>query len=1517
VNELTIKKYDGEIFTSKDTVRVIGRPRPLLQEHINLELPAGHTVAELIDMACGQRKSHMPVNYMAYVDGAPIPYAMQDRVRLKPGHTLTFEPRLSGEAGRSIALIAVAVVALVLTIALPFVGVPLLAAQLISLGVVVGGSLAVNALFPIAPPKTPLSQLPTNQESVYSISGARNSAAPFDPVPSVLGRVRVYPRYAALPFTSFSGEDQYLRMLFVIGYGPLDLSDFKIGETDIDDFEDVDIEIFEGYASDDEPTLYTRAAFEEALSVDLSDHDGTWFTRTTESDVTEIGGDISAPQGWFKVNTENKVLGMNFKVRVEYRAVGAGSWTTIIDKDESGFKKKHPYRFGFSTNVTRGPAYEVRVRSTSANPDEDNFQVTNTLAWITLRAFRPGDPIRFNKPLSVIALKIKASGQLNSIIDTFNLIASSRVNSFNGTSWDTSNPNTWDESSNPADLIRHVLQGPAIYQAVPDDQLDLDTIEGFWQYCEDEGWEYNREHSFSGSVIELLQTIASAGRGRIVRTDGKWGVIWDEADVPVAQHFSHRNSWGFEEFRPYMNPPHAYRCPFVNEQKGWAADERIVYADDFDEDNAELFESIEFPGVTDPDKVWRLARFQMAQTLLRPSTYTLTTNWQALSCTVGSRVYVNHDVAEWGIAAGRVVDVTGDVLLLDEEVQLELGFNYLIRFRQSDGTSVIRQVTVPQVGATKRLILTASASPDPEVGDLVMFGNDVGGPAVLLRVRDIEWLPDLNARLTLVDDAPGIADADTGDIPEYDSQVTTPTNVFLRQPYNLSVISQTYLLGGVPKIRAMISWGALAVNVTAFDVEMRNDGLDVPIWEKLITVGPDVLSTEADDLDDGVYSFRVRSVFGGNLGWSAWTELLGVTLLSTITVPPDVTNFRITNLGDMALLSWDAVDAPDISYYVIRQSSATVGVTWGTSAILFDKVLGLSVPVPPLTGTYLIKAVNYSGLESVNPTLILSNAVNLRDLNVVLSLDPASESPPWPGTIINMVVDGNELVLDGNDGSLIDRSSGTAIGNMTDFGGLAAAFDGDTDQIATVIASLGGTVRGNVGKTFDTPTAISKAITYAGSNSGYTTGANYLLRLFGKQGAAPVSTLDGTLLGSVTGADFNGANPQTITSSDTDTEWDHVWVTVSDDVSGTGTQRLAELELYAAGDAVGYYAPGFIADLGAVYTSRISASLNAYGDNVANVMSSWLTLSSVSELSGAQDSEWAIRIEERHTSDDPEGTSIDLSGGTNIGDLTGGGGLAAAFNGNTNQAIAASASNSGTANRYIGKTLATAAPITRAMVYGGNDTGFIQTLNSNVTIALYGKTGSAPSSSTNGTLLGQVSFVDTANESAGREIVSTDIDTVWDHVWVRIVNDDAATNNIVCAELQLFEATGWTDWAELSITDITARAFDFRAYVYSFNPDVDVHIVSAILSIDMPDRIEGIGDFVVSNTGTPHVSFSVPFNFLETVLVTAIQGASTGDYADVTNRDEEGFDIMVFDSADVRVTRTVDILAVGYGKEVA
>lgn len=149
-------------------------------------------------------------------------------------------------------------------------------------------------------------------------------------------------------------------------------------------------------------------------------------------------------------------------------------------------------------------------------------------------------------------------------------------------------------------------------------------------------------------------------------------------------------------------------------------------------------------------------------------------------------------------------------------------------------------------------------------------------------------------------------------------------------------------------------------------------------------------------------------------------------------------------------------------------------------------------------------------------------------------------------------------------------------------------------------------------------------------------------------------------------------------------------------------------------------------------------------------------------------------------------STIDRTLGTNIGDLTDDGGLAAAFDGDTSQgttACAAKAASSG----YVGKTLAARARFGRATIYGGDGTGsatgFVSGSNPSVTINIRGKQGSAPSSRTDGTLIGTTTFTDTSDESGGRTINSSDTITEWDHLWAEVVA--ASGSGLRVAELVL------------------------------------------------------------------------------------------------------------------------------------
>jgi len=287
----------GELLLPGEEVRVLFRPSPLKSEIIESFVASGLSVAEILDEIVIQKydlKSLVRVH--VELAGEVIPKEWWAKVKLKSGTTLNVVVVPGNDIFKQIAAIAVTILA---SIVAPFLAGPLLsglgiaagsvAATLltgaINIGLTLAGSLLLNALFPTSV------QPADNTKQIFSISGAQNQANPFGSIPVILGRHRVSPLYAASPFTEISGDDQYLRMLFCVGYGPLSLTDLKIGETAISDFKNCTYEIIENHLT--QPvTLFTEPVYEEQLQINLVPA-GQWSLRTTAEQVDELSVDIS------------------------------------------------------------------------------------------------------------------------------------------------------------------------------------------------------------------------------------------------------------------------------------------------------------------------------------------------------------------------------------------------------------------------------------------------------------------------------------------------------------------------------------------------------------------------------------------------------------------------------------------------------------------------------------------------------------------------------------------------------------------------------------------------------------------------------------------------------------------------------------------------------------------------------------------------------------------------------------------------------------------------------------------------------------------------------------------------------------------------------------------------------------------------------------------------------------------------------------------------------------------------
>src|SRR5690606_36119333 len=179
-------------------------------------------------------------------------------------------------------------------------------------------------------------------------------------------------------------------------------------------------------------------------------------------------------------------------IRIEQRPSTGGAWSevttlNITSQRLEGFYRTYRWEF-----PARG---RWEVRCTRVTHETETVGVADRTVWLSLQSYRPEKPVNFDKPLCLVAMRIRATYQLNSQIDSFNAIAERLVNDFDHTT------GQWvlRKTRNPAAHFRHMLQGPECAFPEPDSGLDLALIEDWHDFCRTKGLKYDRIHDATGS----------------------------------------------------------------------------------------------------------------------------------------------------------------------------------------------------------------------------------------------------------------------------------------------------------------------------------------------------------------------------------------------------------------------------------------------------------------------------------------------------------------------------------------------------------------------------------------------------------------------------------------------------------------------------------------------------------------------------------------------------------------------------------------------------------------------------------------------------------------------------------------------------------------------------------------------------------------------------------------------------------------------------------------------------------
>ena len=795
----------AEIITP-GALTIIARPHPLSMKTVHAEFALGSTIREIVGLDAVACRVEM--------GGMTIPEEMWGHVRPRSHVAVVITRFPQGGAGKAIfriiafAALAVAVVAtaggaLAFTPALgalfgssaTLFAAGSISAGLLAAGIGLVGSLIINALCPPSASAVSSSQ---STDTLNSITGTSNQINRFGVIPCALGTIKVFPPYAALPVTEYSGDDQYLRCLFDCGWGDPDVSEMKIGDTELSSYTDVQTEVGTN------PSLFPSDILEESVGVEM-DADASTTTRTTGVGAAEISLDLVWASGLFGVDSKGNTTTATCAVRVEYAVAGSGSWQRVVSGTLS-----HPGAvfYGDGTiHVTNGVRKAVRLGVYWNPPSVDQYDVRVTrvstdyggatgdnqlgnMQWTVIRTIR-------NEPVSTtgtkkIALRIKASDQLSGSISQFNCILSQNVPVWDGTTWVT------QHSSNPAWLYRWMCKdSPANPRAVPAERIDDEALIEWAAECDARGLTYNGNLDQPTTMLALLKDFCAAGRAAWGMRDGRYTVVRDILQTVPVQVFTPRNSWGFAGTRAFPDAVHALRCSFINPEANWQADERIVYDDGYGDEGmvaadptltlATNFEQLTLPGCTDAECAFRLGRYHLANGRLRPNNYSLNADIEHMVCSRGDLVLVASDVICAGLAWGKVRAITADeagnvtAIRLDEEVTLAAGTSYGVHIRKPnralDGTPLPGSMSVAVVGVTAtpnqptKYLTLNTAQANVQEDDLVIVG-EIGSSALPMIVTKIEPSTDMSAKITAVDAAPAVQVADTGPVPAWNSQIT-------------------------------------------------------------------------------------------------------------------------------------------------------------------------------------------------------------------------------------------------------------------------------------------------------------------------------------------------------------------------------------------------------------------------------------------------------------------------------------------------------------------------------------------------------------------------------------------------------------------------------------------------------------------------------------------------------------------------------------------------------------------------
>lgn len=708
------------------------------------------------------------------------------------------------------------------------------------------------------------------------------------------------------------GEKQYLNLLYCAGEGELSkIEDIRINANPISNYKDVQVDIRKGTNDQTVIPNFNDNFADQSLNYELTE---SWNTQQVQGDACDaIELTVGFPNGLYYSNDSGGADRTSVTLKAEIRKVGDESWQALPLANQKGMaghiKRRDAWNFIKSDNSVTNTSdyagrieeatnnafyrvfrfdnlekarYEIRMRCSAK--DGKSLRHVNKVYWVQLTQIIYDDFVHPGKAL--IGIKALATSQLSGTDPKVTWIQErSEVYVFNP----YINKYEAQPADNPAwaayDII-HICRkigGEYIVFGQPHMRLDYNAFKAWADKCKTNGFTFNYIYDTAMRLWDALKYPEAVGRGKVIPVGTRFTCVSDYQSTPV-QLFTVANikHGSFtEEFQGVEARANSVEISFLNKDKDYERDVIPVYGDTYDEsDTLTNPAQVELMGCTSLEQAYKHGKHFLRCNKYEIRTVTIEAFTDAIACTVGDIILIQHDIPEWG-EGGRVVAVSGQTITLDKEVSVQPGKNYQLLIR-SNSTDIVSTFNVVNVSGLNVIVKEAI----PVQPDAVYAFGEVSKSAKPFRVLAItKTLSEMTRKIQCMEYYPELYVSDDGTVPSIDY-----TNHGASDIQAVGLVSDVYGANGIMYSRIGVTW-QLPRDGKVSNVVVNYRNVKSDTWTY---IGNYPASTNATIISDVLlganYEVRVQAINELGQLTTGVTKSIAIPKMQT---PEDVQNLRV------------------------------------------------------------------------------------------------------------------------------------------------------------------------------------------------------------------------------------------------------------------------------------------------------------------------------------------------------------------------------------------------------------------------------------------------------------------------------------------------------------------------------------------------------------------------------------------------------------------------------------------------